>query len=70
MKIEAITLREIQMPLVHFFETSFSRLYSRRTKRCPRAHTKTRGQCTPHAVAIGVGRGGCSTRTEKELVSL
>jgi o-succinylbenzoate synthase len=30
MKIEAITLREIQMPLVHFFETSFSRLYSRR----------------------------------------
>jgi len=30
MKIEAITLREIQMPLVHFFETSFGRLYSRR----------------------------------------
>jgi O-succinylbenzoate synthase len=30
MKIEAITLREIQMPLVHFFETSFSRLYHRR----------------------------------------
>jgi O-succinylbenzoate synthase len=30
MKIDAITLREIQMPLVHFFETSFSRLYSRR----------------------------------------
>jgi o-succinylbenzoate synthase len=30
MKIEAITLREIQMPLVHFFETSFHRLYSRR----------------------------------------
>src|SRR5580692_6470613 len=30
MKIEAVTLREIQMPLVHFFETSFSRLYSRR----------------------------------------
>jgi O-succinylbenzoate synthase len=30
MKIEAITLREIQMPLVNFFETSFSRLYSRR----------------------------------------
>jgi O-succinylbenzoate synthase len=30
MKIEAITLREIQMPLVHFFETSFSRTYSRR----------------------------------------
>jgi O-succinylbenzoate synthase len=30
MKIEAITLREIQMPLVHFFETSFSRIYSRR----------------------------------------
>src|SRR5262245_3056382 len=29
MKIEAITLREIQMPLVHFFETSFGRLYSR-----------------------------------------
>jgi O-succinylbenzoate synthase len=30
MKVEAITLREIQMPLVHFFETSFVRIYSRR----------------------------------------
>ncbi|HEY6467212.1 MAG TPA: o-succinylbenzoate synthase [Candidatus Acidoferrales bacterium] len=30
MKIEAITLREIQMPLVHFFETSFGRVYDRR----------------------------------------
>lgn len=30
MKIEAITLREIQMPLVHFFETSFGRVYKRR----------------------------------------
>jgi O-succinylbenzoate synthase len=30
MRIEAITLREIQMPLVHFFETSVSRLYHRR----------------------------------------
>jgi O-succinylbenzoate synthase len=30
MKIEEITLREIQMPLVHFFETSFGRTYSRR----------------------------------------
>ncbi len=30
MKIESVTLREIQMPLVHFFETSFSRVYSRR----------------------------------------
>lgn len=30
MKIEAITLREVQMPLVHFFETSFGRVYSRR----------------------------------------
>jgi o-succinylbenzoate synthase len=30
MKIEAITLREIQMPLVDFFETSFGRVYSRR----------------------------------------
>jgi len=30
MKVEAITLREIQMPLVHFFETSFSRTFSRR----------------------------------------
>jgi len=29
-KIEAITLREVQMPLVHFFETSFGRIYSRR----------------------------------------
>src|SRR6202521_952854 len=30
MKIEAITLREIHMPLVHFFETSFGRTRSRR----------------------------------------
>ncbi|PYX09224.1 MAG: o-succinylbenzoate synthase [Acidobacteria bacterium] len=30
MKVEAITLREIRMPLVHFFETSFGRTYSRR----------------------------------------
>src|SRR6201999_1599383 len=30
MRVEAITLREIQMPLVHFFETSFGRTYSRR----------------------------------------
>lgn len=30
MKIEAITLREIHMPLVHFFETSFGRVYNRR----------------------------------------
>jgi o-succinylbenzoate synthase len=30
MKIETITLREIRMPLVHFFETSFGRVYSRR----------------------------------------
>ena len=30
MKIEAITLREIHMPLVYFFETSFHRLYHRR----------------------------------------
>ena len=30
MKIEAITLREIHMPLVHFFETSFGRTYCRR----------------------------------------
>ncbi len=30
MKIEAITIREIQMPLVHFFETSFGRTYRRR----------------------------------------
>lgn len=30
MNIEAITLREIHMPLVHFFETSFGRTYSRR----------------------------------------
>ena len=29
MKIEAITVREIQLPLVHFFETSFSRVYDR-----------------------------------------
>jgi o-succinylbenzoate synthase len=30
MKIEALTLREIHMPLVHFFETSFGRTTSRR----------------------------------------
>jgi o-succinylbenzoate synthase len=30
MRIEAFTLREIQMPLVHFFETSFGRTESRR----------------------------------------
>jgi len=30
MKVEAITIREIQMPLVDFFETSFGRAYSRR----------------------------------------
>ena len=30
MKITAVTLREIQMPLVHFFETSFGRVYSRK----------------------------------------
>ena len=30
MKIEAITLREIQMPLVHFFETSYGRTNHRR----------------------------------------
>jgi O-succinylbenzoate synthase len=29
MKIERVILRQIQMPLVHFFETSFSRTYSR-----------------------------------------
>ncbi len=31
MKIEAVTLRELHMPLVHFFETSFGRSYERRT---------------------------------------
>src|ERR1700692_2265919 len=30
MKVEAVTLREIQMPLVNFFETSFGRTSSRR----------------------------------------
>src|SRR6202007_1413983 len=30
LKIEAVTLREIRMPLVHFFETSFGRTTSRR----------------------------------------
>jgi O-succinylbenzoate synthase len=30
MKIEAITLRELQIPLVQFFETSFGRIYTRR----------------------------------------
>ena len=30
MKIESVTLRELHVPLVHFFETSFGRVYSRR----------------------------------------
>jgi len=30
MKIESVTLRELHMPLVHFFETSFGRVYNRR----------------------------------------
>src|SRR5580658_3554913 len=30
MKINSITLRELHMPLVHFFETSFGRVYDRR----------------------------------------
>jgi o-succinylbenzoate synthase len=30
MKIESVTLHELHMPLVHFFETSFGRVYSRR----------------------------------------
>src|SRR5258705_6477149 len=30
MKIESVTVREMHMPLVHFFETSFGRVYSRR----------------------------------------
>jgi o-succinylbenzoate synthase len=30
MKIEAITLHELEIPLVHFFETSFGRTYKRR----------------------------------------
>ena len=29
MKVECVTLRQIEMPLVHFFETSFSRTYKR-----------------------------------------
>ena len=29
MKLERVVLRQIQMPLVHFFETSFSRTYKR-----------------------------------------
>src|SRR5205807_9857555 len=32
MKIEAVPVRQIQMPLVHFFETSFGRTYSRRIR--------------------------------------
>ena len=30
MRIEAITIRELDMPLVHFFETSFGRTAERR----------------------------------------
>jgi o-succinylbenzoate synthase len=29
MKLDRVVLRQIQMPLVHFFETSFSRTYKR-----------------------------------------
>ena len=29
MKLDRITLRQIRMPLVHFFETSFGRTYER-----------------------------------------
>ena len=29
MRLERVTLRQIRMPLVHFFETSFSRTYQR-----------------------------------------
>ena len=29
MKIERVVLRQLRMPLVHFFETSFSRTYAR-----------------------------------------
>ena len=29
MKIERVVLRQLRMPLVHFFETSFSRTYER-----------------------------------------
>ncbi len=29
LKIERIVLRQLRMPLVHFFETSFSRTYER-----------------------------------------
>ena len=29
MKLDRVTLHQIRMPLVHFFETSFSRTYSR-----------------------------------------
>src|ERR1039458_7587505 len=34
MKIEAITLRELRIPLVHFFETSFGRTRDRRILLC------------------------------------
>ncbi len=34
MKINLIELIEIQMPLVHFFETSFGRTYERRIILC------------------------------------
>ena len=48
MKVEAITLREIRMPLVHFFETSFGRTYERRillvTAHCDTAEGW--GECT------------------------
>ncbi len=30
MKIDSMTLYELHMPLVHFFETSFGRTYERR----------------------------------------
>ena len=54
MKIESITLREIQMPLVHFFETSFGRLYSRRilllTVQCRRRNWVGRMCCRRRSI--------------------
>ena len=48
MKVDAITLREIRMPLVHFFETSFGRTSARRillvTAHC--AGVDGWGECT------------------------
>ena len=65
MKIERVTLRQIRMPLVHFFETSFGRTYERDIvlvevqggRRCP-AGAKSRPARTLSTTRSGPIRRG------------